>query len=228
MDTLSNTKKLQAMNNYYKITQFLQNIIVDLFLIAFTCSLLFSCSYWFSFFKKLVFDTNYYSSIFSPKCLFIVVNVIVLFLVGESKLTGDSNSSAIYDDYVERSRSLRALSNFQEKIENSKLELISLSEEKKIINNIVQDGKVMEEVTETIEEEEEEYEEVEEEILQEAQEVEEECQEEEEEEKDIRDEEEEIGLLPTEELNKRVEEFIARVNKQRWLEEARLLVCCAA
>ena len=38
--------------------------------------------------------------------------------------------------------------------------------------------------------------------------------------------EEESGL-PPEELNRRVEEFIARVNKQRWL-EAQSLVCCQA
>jgi len=46
------------------------------------------------------------------------------------------------------------------------------------------------------------------------------------EEKEISEEEEESGL-PPEELNRRVEEFIARVNKQRWL-QAQLLVCCKA
>ena len=47
---------------------------------------------------------------------------------------------------------------------------------------------------------------------------------EEEEEKDgDEDGEEDQPGLPAEELNKRVEEFIARINKQRWL-EAKLLV----
>ncbi|KAE8679947.1 putative Protein HVA22 [Hibiscus syriacus] len=37
-------------------------------------------------------------------------------------------------------------------------------------------------------------------------------------------EDEQVVELPAEELNKRVEEFIARVNKQRW-KEAQLMVC---
>lgn len=46
---------------------------------------------------------------------------------------------------------------------------------------------------------------------------------EDEEEKDGHEEEEEQPGRPAEELNKRIEEFIARINKQRWL-EAKLLV----
>ena len=55
--------------------------------------------------------------------------------------------------------------------------------------------------------------------------VEEEKEEKEEEEEKDGDEdgEEDQPGLPAEELNKRVEEFIARINKQRWL-EAKLLV----
>lgn len=39
------------------------------------------------------------------------------------------------------------------------------------------------------------------------------------------EEEDETGL-PTEELNRRVEDFIARFNMERQLEEARMIVCC--
>lgn len=46
-------------------------------------------------------------------------------------------------------------------------------------------------------------------------------------EKEKDDEDQEEAGLPAEELNKRVEEFIARVNKQRWL-EARSSICCKA
>ena len=46
---------------------------------------------------------------------------------------------------------------------------------------------------------------------------------EEKEEEEEKDGEEDQPGLPAEELNKRVEEFIARINKQRWL-EAKLLV----
>lgn len=48
-----------------------------------------------------------------------------------------------------------------------------------------------------------------------------------EQEKEEEEEEEEAAGIPAEELNKRVEAFIARVNKQRSL-EARFLVCSKA
>lgn len=58
------------------------------------------------------FLPNIYSFFFSPKFLFVMGNIIVIILVGESKLraTGSSCSSPaneIYDEYLERSRSLK-------------------------------------------------------------------------------------------------------------------------
>lgn len=53
-----------------------------------------------------------WSSFFNPKCLFVVVNVIVVFLVGESGLVGSKVSPGrdVYDEYVERNRRVRGVS----------------------------------------------------------------------------------------------------------------------
>lgn len=137
-------------------------------------------------------------------------------------LVGSQSSPAgeIYDEYVERSRNLRGVppsSTVQEK----EVEL-NLSEVKRV--TVVQDEQVKEEIKEVVEEitEEEEVHGGESHEANKA-----EIEEEDDGEEKERGGEEETSL-PTEELNRRVEEFIARVNKQRWLEEARLLVSCSA
>lgn len=137
-------------------------------------------------------------------------------------LVGSQSSPAgeIYDEYVERSRNLRGVppsSTVQEK----EVEL-NFSEVKRV--TVVQDEQVKEEIKEVVEEitEEEEVHGVESHEANKA-----EIEEEDDGEEKERGGEEETSL-PTEELNRRVEEFIARVNKQRWLEEARLLVSCSA
>ncbi|KAJ9176147.1 hypothetical protein P3X46_011490 [Hevea brasiliensis] len=230
MDTICKAKKLQAIDSHK--TQFLHNIIFHL-LVALTCSLISFYPYWFpslcSSLKQFLFQSlssATSSSIFIPMCWFVVVNVIVVFLVGESMFVGSHSSPAgeIYDEYVERSRSLRGVpcpsSTLQEKAEQSKAEL-NLTHEDKRLTAIVQDEPVNEEikqVNESISRGSEEDKEVEAEAKTEI--------EGDKEEKE--DEEEEESGLPTEELNKRVEEFIARVNKQRRLEEASLLVSCSA
>ncbi|KAG0446562.1 hypothetical protein HPP92_028769 [Vanilla planifolia] len=104
--------------------------------------------------------------VYSPKCLFLICNVIVMVLVRESKLSKSPNHSDIYEEIVNRNRRL------QRPLE---MEIIDRREEEV--------------------EEEESFRGVE-------------------------------GMegKGLEELNKRVEDFIARVNRQRML-EARLVGC---
>jgi hypothetical protein len=144
--------------------------------------------------------------------LFILVNVIVVFLVGESRLVGSQSSpvGGIYDDYVERSRSLRGVSTHQDKAEESKLEIdqdqqTNIQDKEVVVK--AEDDKVTELTNEGDKD-----------VHEEAG-----VEDDQHEEKDIIEEED--SGLPPEELNRRVEEFIARVNKQRWL-EGQFLVCC--
>ncbi|XP_034695015.1 uncharacterized protein LOC117921272 [Vitis riparia] len=181
------------MKIYHKNSQFLHNLIVYS-LTSLVCSLFFSYPHWFPSLwlsiNHFLFTSlpNIWSFFFNPKCIFLVGNTIILFLIGEWKLLGSQSPAAeIYDEYAERSRaSRRVLSALQE------------AKEMELEKNLV------EESLHKVEEEKEEKEE--------------------EEEKDgDEDGEEDQPGLPAEELNKRVEEFIARINKQRWL-EAKLLV----
>lgn len=226
-------EKDRAMNSYINKSNFLHNLILHS-LTALTCSLLFSYPYWFPCLcfsmKHFLFISlpNISAFFVNPKCLFIVVNVIVVFLIGESKLVG-SNSSPVdelRDEYVERSRSLRGhysgTTTLQEmrKEERSsestliisttgyRREEIGEEEERKLRKkNFIEDGTVNRiECKEVKEEEKEEVVKAE---------------------GDDEEGEEEDGLMPAEELKKRAEEFIARVNKQMWL-EAKLFVCTKA
>ncbi|KAF9622296.1 hypothetical protein IFM89_031099 [Coptis chinensis] len=119
----------------------------------------------------------------NPKCLFIICNIIVVFLIGESKLVASKASpvTEIYNEYVNRSVSLHKLPTLGEK------------QDKGIKMDVFENGYNVKKVNELNNEE---Y------------------------------EGEKGGGedLPAEELHKRVEDFIARVNKQRRL-EARSLLC---
>ncbi|PON91869.1 hypothetical protein TorRG33x02_124670 [Trema orientale] len=225
------------MNCYNKKSQFLYNLILSS-LVAITCSFLCSYPFWFSSLtssiKHLVFISlpNICSSFLNPKCLFIVFNVIVAFLVGESKLLSSQSSPTtdIYSEYVERSQSLRGQRDFtttlhEEKKEERKLEMDVNKESE---NRVYEDKEVVlvvepneEKHDEKLQEEEEEEEVEEEEKFEEAE------NNDDYDDQQEKDGEEESEGLPTEELNKRVEEFIARINKQRWL-EARMLICSQA
>ncbi|KAH0991957.1 hypothetical protein GBA52_003440 [Prunus armeniaca] len=174
---------------------------------------------------------NSWSGFFNPRCLFIVVNFIVVFLIGESRLSGRQSSPAneMYNEYVERTRSLRApISMFQEKKEErTVLAILSQKED---------NAKILEE-KEVDETKEDKHEDDQDEDFKECEGTDEEEKEEEKEKKvekkeeeieqEKEEEEEEAAGIPAEELNKRVEAFIARVNKQRSL-EARFLVCSKA
>lgn len=80
------------------------------FLTAITCSLLLSGPFWIpslcSSIKFFLFVSlpNLGLLLFAPKVLFIVGNLIVLFLVGESKFFA-SSGDAYYDEYVRKSQS---------------------------------------------------------------------------------------------------------------------------
>lgn len=241
-------EKLQAMHSF-KNSQFLQSLILHS-LIALTCSLLCSCFYGISSLNctmnHFLFTSlpNISAFFVKPKCLFIVVNVIVVFLVGESRLFDSklSPASDLYDEYVERSHSLRGQyygtsrdwkakrnsetddndgyikqslfssthedrSNIlpEEKEDQRKLEMILIED---MSTNMIEGKEVMKDQDQDQEGEEKDHQ-VKGEVDQED------------------DEDQEMGGLPAEELKKRADEFIARVNKQMWL-EANLMVCAKA
>ncbi|KAL4271723.1 hypothetical protein GQ457_13G006050 [Hibiscus cannabinus] len=191
-------------------TQFsLHNTLHLLVGILFTCTLFFSnipslCSSMEHF--LLTSLPCIWSSFFNPKCLFIVVNVIVIFLVGESRVVIGSNKSPVggdvYDEYVERSRSkVRGIEagSSEDKGIDCKEEIVTCESES--TDDVIRcEPESKEERT---------------------------CENVGEENGNEIVEDEQVVELPAEELNKRVEEFIARVNKQRWM-EAQLLVCCKA
>lgn len=231
-------EKLRAMSSYNK-SQFLFNLILQA-LVALTCSLLCSYPNWFPSLrysvKHFLFTSlpNISSFLVNPKCVFIVFNVIVVFLVGESKLVSSKASPAneIYDEYVEMSQSLRERShstleerkertvetnsdtheeyNKRDQSLNGDSTLLEKKEQRKLEMNLEED-KVNR--IETKEVKKEEVKEVE-------------VEDDDDDAGDDGEAEEEAGL-PAEELNKKAEEFIARFNKQMRL-EAKLLVCTKA
>lgn len=236
-------QKLRAMNLYKKSDPFFQSLILHS-LIALACSLF--CSYSYSFpnsfytIKHLVFNSlpNTWSCFLNPSCLFVVVNFIVVFLIGESRLSGKQSSPAaeIYDEYVARAQSLRRRpsTTFQETKKEERI-VVEMDDPKEENANGIEDHKQVDE--ELLKEEndghDEEFEECQEIGIENKKDEEEEEEKEKEKEKkeleheqeqeEEQEEEEEAVGMPAEELNKRVEDFIARVNKQRWL-EARFLV----
>lgn len=132
--------------------------------------------------------------VIGPKCLFVVCNMIVIYLVSESKLLGssassDSPTSDTYEEYVKHCKGVRSLPT---KEREEKLEVGLIEEHVEVIK-------------EAIAEEEEEKKKGGEEDK------------DKEKGKEHLDGEEELGLH-ADEFTKRVEDFIARVNEQRRLE----------
>ncbi|MBA0791733.1 hypothetical protein Gohar_016298 [Gossypium harknessii] len=263
MDSIK-AKKIQAMKKYRK-TQFSSHNFLH-FVAVF--GILILSSFWSinpslcSSMKQFVIISLpcIWSSFFDPKCLFIVVNVIVVFLVGESGLVGSKVSPGrdVYDEYVERNRRVRGVSvsttvprevgdykamdseegkgGFAQTEEEE--EEKGLFEVKEVITSEAESGE--EEQTREVEEEEEGLFEVKDVITSKVDPLEEERTCEIKEEKwlieviketktwkvehgrSIVEDHQEIELP---EFNKRVEEFIARVNKQRWMEAQSLVSC---
>ncbi|KAF5746413.1 hypothetical protein HS088_TW06G00584 [Tripterygium wilfordii] len=223
MDTMK-AEKLKPMKS--STTQFPYNHILVHSVIALACSTSLLCLFpsQGAFIKHFLFTTipSFWYSFANPKCLFIVVNVIVGFLIfGEySKSSSSSSSSSgdeMYEEYVKRKMELNLREKSVVVVDNKPQQL----EE----SNIVEAEDL--EVEETFEDVKEEEEEggggggggvvV----------VDDGDDKEKGRERERDDDSEEQHGLPTEELNRRVEAFIARVNKQRWL-EAKSLVCCKA
>ncbi|KAJ4843089.1 hypothetical protein Tsubulata_019152 [Turnera subulata] len=173
---------------------------------ALTFSLFCSSVLWFpdvtSSMKLFTFDfvPKISAVLFSPKSIFIVGNLIIVVLVGESKFFASSSppaSDVYYNEYINRKKSLQTSSALEEK-KVKKMEKpvkekpIKLSEDRRIVVRRELNERSLKAV---------------------------------EKERVYLDGEEEGLSLPTEELNKRAEDFIARVNRQFML-EARAVVCC--
>ncbi|XP_015865844.3 uncharacterized protein LOC107403474 [Ziziphus jujuba] len=182
-------KKLQALNEYKNHKK--PNNLFLYSLSALTCSLFCSSPLWlpslFSSMKVFLNDNSpkIFSLFYSSKFVFIVGNLIVAALIGESKMFSYSNSSPAsenyYDEYMSRSRKLQKSLDIEVKREKI---LEKYFEEKKDITMKKEEetkGKRMEDLDE--------------------------------------DDGDDDGLiLPTEELRKRADDYIARVTKQRMFE----------
>ncbi|XP_033508161.1 uncharacterized protein [Nicotiana tomentosiformis] len=132
MDSLQ-MKKIQAINKYRK-----QRLLNKLMLYSFTalsCSLFLSSPLWYPILrtsiKFLLFDSlpKVGALIFSPKCIFIVGNLIVIVLVGESKIFKSRSSSSLASNvnlnYAKE----------QENEEKDQKNFIFLAEESKILRS---------------------------------------------------------------------------------------------
>lgn len=207
-----NAAKVQAMNNYKKSTTSTTTQFLNKFLLYSLTSLISGlvCSYpyWFPSLcysmKHFLFTSlpNIWYFFINAKCLFIVGNFIVIFLIGESRLARARTPVAeVYDEYVKRSRIPRRaastdIGEMKREEEVQKVEEGVNWNKENINKEKGKDCKEDDQKEENSDEDEGNDRKI--------------------------DGEEETGLL-TKELNKRVEEFIAKVKKQ-WRLEARLLV----
>ncbi|WOL18716.1 hypothetical protein Cni_G27513 [Canna indica] len=160
-------EKFQAMKRYRKRRQLLPNLVRYLAAVL-SLGLFLSCPLWLPrarSFLELFLSVSLpgvAAAVSGPKCLFVLGNVIVLVLVGESKLSRTSSRPAadIYEEYVKR----KANNEWQAEGRDNKEGLVEKEEEE--------------------------------------------------------EEEEEKG---SSEIDKKAEDFIARINWERRLEERRLL-----
>lgn len=245
MDTIK-LEKLQAMKRYRRIQLF--QTVFQYCLTFMVVILCLSKSVWFmslcsaikAFFLFTLPCVGAY--VMTPTCLFVVCNVIVIILVGESKMVGSASSSSsssdLYDDYVRqiKSRSLKSVPVVLHQVGQQKLleystasreNQLKIDEENDEENEHEDEEKKEDEIEEDPQDQKEDRGEEEEE--REDEEEEDEASEEEEEDKleEVNESncgEEEDNYLLTEELNRRVEDFIARVNRQRRI-EADMLLC---
>ncbi|KAL5726887.1 hypothetical protein ACHQM5_000132 [Ranunculus cassubicifolius] len=190
-------KLKQQVRSKYKKREFFDTLILYCFTVL-SCCLLFSAPFWL---PSLVSSTKAFIFVsvpsigalfFTPKCLFVVCNIIIIFLIGESKYVRSSSSTdnEIYDEYVKRAATIQT----QPKPEKQEVvDIKTIAEENKEI--IEEQGAEENNVENVIEDE---Y-------------------------GDGKEEEDEVEL-PAKELNKKFDDFIAKINNQRRL-EARQLVC---
>ncbi|CAN0929198.1 hypothetical protein LINGRAHAP2_LOCUS36930 [Linum grandiflorum] len=199
MVTLSKAKRVQSAR--WAIG--LQNLVLNSLVVMGFSLLLYSPT------KQLVLlhVPNLVSCLTSHACVFLLVNIIVVFLlVGESRLESlvgrwqllESSSTSggdAYDEYIRRARTVKEEEPVVVKEEETQVEVEAADETVSF-----HDAEVGEEVEDK-------------QVIVCEEKVEEEVEEEEEEE---RKEVEEVGK--GDELNRRIEEFIARVNRQRQIE----------
>ncbi|KAL4634513.1 hypothetical protein ACB092_04G205000 [Castanea dentata] len=185
------TQNIRAIKKY-KGNQLLDNLLLYS-LTAITCSLFCSSPFWFpslsSSMKVFLFvSLPKIGSVFSSyKFMFIVGNLIVGVLIGESKIFSSDPSSAC-DEYINISRSLQSPSTIEVKAEGTTT--VKYVEEN-VLKRIGEDGEDIKEIGLA-------------------------------EENDDLDGNDDFAF-PAEELSKRADDFIARVNKQRQLEDSLLL-----
>ncbi|KAJ6970803.1 hypothetical protein NC653_035166 [Populus alba x Populus x berolinensis] len=194
-------REIHAINKSKK-HQFLDNFFLYSFTVL-SCTLFCSSPFWFpSLFHSMklflfVSLPKLSSILLSPKFIFIVGNLIIFVLVGESKYFTSNSPLATdvyYDEYIDQKKSLQTTSASVEEKKEVKMEEAFKEEQSKTCEsgeNI--GGKGLSEGNLKAHKEP----------------------------KDLEGEEE--FSLPTEELKKRADDFIARVNRQRML-EARLLL----
>ena len=195
-------REIHAINKSKKY-QLLDNFFLYSFTVL-SCTLFCSSPFWFpSLFHSMklflfVSLPKLSSILLSPKFIFIVGNLIIFVLVGESKYFTSNSPSATavyYDEYIDQKKSLQTTSaSVEEKKEVKMEESFKEKQSKTCESGENNGGKGLCEGNLKVHKERE----------------------------DLEGEEE--FSLPTEELKKRADDFIARVNRQRML-EARLLVC---
>lgn len=220
-------EKIRAMNNY-KRSHFMQGLFQYYCVTALSLTLLISKSAWFhslascvnAFFLVTLPDIGSY--VIQPKIMFVVCNVIVIILVGESKCAScpnpTSQSCDMYDEYVREKAAMGRQSCMQitEKLEAIQTENFILDTNTGTTHashvEAIEKNKGSDEMGDELE------------TWEDARELEEDDGEE-----GTRvvvrgaEDQEKSGTIPAaDELSKRIEAFLARVNEQRRM-EAKLL-----
>ncbi|XP_073033088.1 uncharacterized protein [Primulina eburnea] len=196
-------EKIEAMKKY-KRAQFLYNLV--LYSLTTLITFLFvSYPFWLPSAKHFFFVSlpENLSCFFDAKCFFILGNIIVSILVGESRLATQSSklstASDVYDEYVVRSKSFREVKSEaigDDQREGGCVKGLNL-EEKRIENEIYKEEKIMMACEIARDEK----------VVKRMKKV-----------NIRRTKVDDLTKIPMEELNKRVEAFIERVNRQRSLE----------
>ncbi|WOL01727.1 hypothetical protein Cni_G10444 [Canna indica] len=214
MECTIKMEKLQATKRCRSSSQYLPSMAIQFLLRVVLMGMLLSSPHWLLILcsSLKLFFLSYCRIVSGPKFIFIVSNIIIIFLIGESRRSRSSSSSSarpdIYDEYVKRSQNLQSavagtVVEVKEK-ESIAVEPVLVEESKSTSEMAGEEmEKECEATVETVL--------AEEEIL--VEEVKDEVE---------REEEEGEGLV-AEELNRRVEEFIAKVNLQRRMEVKMLL-----
>jgi len=182
---VNKSKKHQLLDNFFLYS-----------LTVLACTLFCSSPFWFPCLfdsvKLFLFGSppKLGSVFLSPKFIFIVGNLIIFVLVGESKFFTTNSPPATdvyYDEYIDHKWSLQTASSVEQKKETNMGKSSKEKRSRTCENGKKNEGKGMAEANLKVHEE-------------------------------RKDLQEDALSLPTEELNKRADDFIARVNRQRVLE----------